>query len=249
MYSLSLQKNGKLSHKGLEKESIPFLSIEQPRFVGSCYGPMVAEYASMSSNFGRNSSFQKKSLAIFEYRYTSRLPQPLHSTLTRIDIRKKESGTSSETMWCNIISDYNVDAPSPTLTSQRNMIPSTTGATDRLKQNRSNRIVHATESISCPERKNNDDIPSPPGNSHRSTRREAALTKFRSKRKNRCYEKKVTIREREETRRAAPQGQRLVLFDNSRSIVPHGYKQSDICSILVPSKVFSIYTLTTRSGQ
>ncbi|KAK8481610.1 hypothetical protein V6N11_024217 [Hibiscus sabdariffa] len=37
-------------------------------------------------------------------------------------------------MLCNIVSAYNVDTPSPTLTSQRNMIRSTTEATDRFKQ-------------------------------------------------------------------------------------------------------------------
>ncbi|MBA0576867.1 hypothetical protein Golob_024189 [Gossypium lobatum] len=39
--------------------------------------------------------------------------------------------------------------------------------------------------------KNDDAFPSPTGNSHRSIQREAALTKFRLKRKDRCFEKKV----------------------------------------------------------
>ena len=41
------------------------------------------------------------------------------------------------------------------------------------------------------ESKNDDSFPSPGGNSHCSIQREAALTKFRLKRKDRCYEKKV----------------------------------------------------------
>ncbi|XVF12761.1 hypothetical protein REPUB_Repub08aG0147300 [Reevesia pubescens] len=67
-------------------------------------------------------------------RYTSRLSQPLHSTMTSVSDQKKESGSNSEKMMPNIISEYNSDNPSPTLTSQRNMIPLTTGATGQLKQ-------------------------------------------------------------------------------------------------------------------
>ncbi|XWS38060.1 hypothetical protein CRYUN_Cryun19dG0098500 [Craigia yunnanensis] len=67
-------------------------------------------------------------------RYTSRLLQPLHSTLTSVSDQKKESMNNSEKMLSNIISEYNSDTPSPTLASQRNMIPLTTGATGELKQ-------------------------------------------------------------------------------------------------------------------
>ncbi|XP_007039205.2 PREDICTED: two-component response regulator-like APRR5 isoform X2 [Theobroma cacao] len=67
-------------------------------------------------------------------RYTSRVSQPLHSTLTSVRDQKKESGTNSEKMLSNVISEYNSDTPSPTLTSQRSMIPLTTGATGKWKQ-------------------------------------------------------------------------------------------------------------------
>ena len=42
--------------------------------------------------------------------------------------------TNSEKMLSNIISEYNSGTPSPTLTSQRNMFPLTSGATGELKQ-------------------------------------------------------------------------------------------------------------------
>ncbi|KAK6262576.1 hypothetical protein QUC31_008392 [Theobroma cacao] len=67
-------------------------------------------------------------------RYTSRVSQPLHSTLTSVRDQKKESGTNSEKMLSNVISEYNSDTPSPTLTSQRSMIPLTTGATGKWMQ-------------------------------------------------------------------------------------------------------------------
>ncbi|XWS61421.1 hypothetical protein CRYUN_Cryun07bG0124500 [Craigia yunnanensis] len=67
-------------------------------------------------------------------RYTSILSQPMHSTLTRVSDQKRESGTNSEKMLSNIISEYNSDNPSHTLTSQRSMIPLTTGTTGQLKQ-------------------------------------------------------------------------------------------------------------------
>ncbi|XVF53283.1 hypothetical protein PTKIN_Ptkin05aG0087000 [Pterospermum kingtungense] len=66
-------------------------------------------------------------------RYTSRQSQPFHSTLTSTSDQKKESVSNPEKM-SNIISEYNSDTPSPTLTSQRNMFPLTTGATGQLKQ-------------------------------------------------------------------------------------------------------------------
>ncbi|XP_021293660.1 two-component response regulator-like APRR5 isoform X2 [Herrania umbratica] len=67
-------------------------------------------------------------------RYTSRVSQPLHSTVTSVRDQKKESGTNSEKMLSNVISEYNSDTRSPTLTSQRSMIPLTTGATGKRKQ-------------------------------------------------------------------------------------------------------------------
>ncbi|XP_022736619.1 two-component response regulator-like APRR5 [Durio zibethinus] len=67
-------------------------------------------------------------------RYTSKLSQPLHSTWTSGSDQKKESVSNSEKMLSNIISEYNSDTPSPTPTSQRNMIPLTTGALGQLKQ-------------------------------------------------------------------------------------------------------------------
>ncbi|KAE8708615.1 Detected protein of confused Function [Hibiscus syriacus] len=67
-------------------------------------------------------------------RYTGRLSQPLHSTLTRISKQNKESGTISETLLSDIISEYNADTPNPKLNSQRSMIPLTTAATDQLEQ-------------------------------------------------------------------------------------------------------------------
>ncbi|KAE8678247.1 Two-component response regulator-like APRR9 [Hibiscus syriacus] len=67
-------------------------------------------------------------------RYASRVSQPLHSTLMSFGDQKKDSETNSEKMLTNVISEYNSDTPSPTLTSQRSMIPFTTGATAELKQ-------------------------------------------------------------------------------------------------------------------
>ncbi|KAL4385203.1 hypothetical protein GQ457_15G011750 [Hibiscus cannabinus] len=67
-------------------------------------------------------------------RYISGLSQPLHSTLTSISKQNKESEPNSEMPLTSVISEYSDYTPSPTLTSQRNMIPSTTGASDKLKQ-------------------------------------------------------------------------------------------------------------------
>lgn len=168
----------------------------------------------------------------------------------------------------NIVSEHDAATPSPTVTSQRNMIPSTVGATDQSR--------HTEVATSCMEQRecpssvtqheptfgvnpsrhssletnssrqfydqlasgtnqmdqkldsvedkghisptvnqngigsfcngsvsqlngiaygsssaSNSNVPAPAGNSHRSIQREAALTKFRLKRKDRCYEKKV----------------------------------------------------------
>ncbi|XP_022762885.1 two-component response regulator-like APRR5 isoform X2 [Durio zibethinus] len=275
-------------------------------------------------------------------RYTSRPSQPLHSTLTCVSDQKKESMTNSEKMLSNIISEYNSDTPSPTLTSQRNMIPLTTGATGQLKQtevavscmqqrvfpvpvpvkgirlnnlsdghnsvippifcvqsssfpmpspssanqqepafsvnpfrhssfetnssrqlydqlasntNQANQPLHKLEQkldsvenrhispttdqsasssfcngplsqlngivygstgasngnvdqvaiVRAPtESKNDDSFPSPGGNSHRSIQREAALTKFRLKRKDRCYGKKVRYESRKKLAEKRP---------------------------------------------
>ncbi|XVE58262.1 hypothetical protein DITRI_Ditri04bG0156400 [Diplodiscus trichospermus] len=66
-------------------------------------------------------------------RYSSRISLPLHSMLTSAGDQKKESGSNSEKMLSNIVSEYTSDTPSPTLTSQRNTIPST-GTTGQLKR-------------------------------------------------------------------------------------------------------------------
>ncbi|OMO97792.1 hypothetical protein COLO4_14371 [Corchorus olitorius] len=55
-----------------------------------------------------------------------------------------------------------------------------------------------------PESKNDDNFLSPSGNSHRSIQREAALTKFRLKRKDRCYEKKVRYESRKKLAEQRP---------------------------------------------
>ncbi|XVF10182.1 hypothetical protein REPUB_Repub07fG0160700 [Reevesia pubescens] len=277
-------------------------------------------------------------------RYTSRLSQPLHSTLTSVGDQKKESGTNSEKMLSNIISEYNSDTSSPTMTFQRKMIPLSTGATGQLKQTevaasctpqrvfpvpvpvkgiRLNNMCDGYNSVTPPifcaqsssspvpspssanqqdpafcvnlfhhssfeanssgqlydqlasdtnqstnhplhkldqkldsiedrghispttdqsasssfcngslgqlngiaygstgasngnvdqvaivrasiESKNNDSVPCPGGNSHRSIQREAALTKFRLKRKDRCYEKKVRYESRKKLAEQRP---------------------------------------------
>ncbi|XP_022722776.1 two-component response regulator-like APRR5 [Durio zibethinus] len=276
-------------------------------------------------------------------RYTSRQSQPLHSTLTSVSNQNKESGTNSEKMLSNIVSEYNFDTPSPMLTSQRNMIPLTTETTGQLRSTeaaascmqhrvfpvpvsvkgvRLNNLcdghtvippIFCTQSISSPvpspsssnqqepafrvnpfrhssfetnssgqlydqlasnanqstnqplhkldqkldstedrghispatdqiasssfcngslsqlngiaygssgasngnidqvaivrastENKNDDSFPSPGGNSHRSIQREAALTKFRLKRKDRCYEKKVRYESRKKLAEQRP---------------------------------------------
>ncbi|KAL4362593.1 hypothetical protein GQ457_04G038180 [Hibiscus cannabinus] len=54
------------------------------------------------------------------------------------------------------------------------------------------------------ESKNDDDFPSPFGNSHRSLQREAALNKFRLKRKDRCFEKKVRYESRKKLAEQRP---------------------------------------------
>ncbi|KAA3464681.1 two-component response regulator-like APRR5 isoform X1 [Gossypium australe] len=67
-------------------------------------------------------------------RYTSRVSQPLHSTSMSFSDQKKDSGTNSEKMLTNIMSENNSNTPSPTLTSQRNTNPLTIGAAVELKQ-------------------------------------------------------------------------------------------------------------------
>ncbi|MBA0593575.1 hypothetical protein Gorai_010511, partial [Gossypium raimondii] len=230
--------------------------------------------------------------------YSNRLSQPQHSTLTSISNKKKESGSNSETILSNIVSEHDAATPSPTVTSQRNMIPSTAGATDKsrhteaatscmeqrecpssvnqheptfgvnpfhhssLEMNSSrqfydrlasgtnqmdqkldsvedkghisptvnqsgtgsfcngsisqlNGIAYGSSSASnsnvdqvivraSTERKNDDNVPAPAGNSHRSIQREAALTKFRLKRKDRCYEKKVRYESRKKLAEQRP---------------------------------------------
>ncbi|GLU12105.1 hypothetical protein SLE2022_288110 [Rubroshorea leprosula] len=54
------------------------------------------------------------------------------------------------------------------------------------------------------ERKKEDGLLSPNGTSHRSIQREAALTKFRLKRKDRCYEKKVRYESRKKLAEQRP---------------------------------------------
>ncbi|TYG42827.1 hypothetical protein ES288_D12G288200v1 [Gossypium darwinii] len=231
-------------------------------------------------------------------RYSNRLSQPQHSTLTSISNKKKESGSNSETILSNIVSEHDAATPSPTVTSQRNTIPSTAGATDQsrhtevatscmeqrecpssvnqheptfgvnpfhhssLEMNSSrqfydrlasgtnqmdqkldsvedkghisptvnqsgtgsfcngsisqlNGIAYGSGSASnsnvdqvivraSTERKNDDNVPAPAGNSHRSIQREAALTKFRLKRKDRCYEKKVRYESRKKLAEQRP---------------------------------------------
>ncbi|MBA0564038.1 hypothetical protein Golob_008996 [Gossypium lobatum] len=231
-------------------------------------------------------------------RYSNRLSQPQHSTMTSISNKKKESGSNSETILSNIIPEHDAATPSPTVTSQRNMIPSTVGATDQsrhtevatscmeqrecpssvnqheptfgvnpfhdssLEMNSSrqfydrlvsgtnqmdqkldsvedkghisptvnqsgtssfcngsisqlNGIAYGSSSASnsnvdqvivraSTERKNDDNVPAPAGNSHRSIQREAALTKFRLKRKDRCYEKKVRYESRKKLAEQRP---------------------------------------------
>ncbi|PPR98582.1 hypothetical protein GOBAR_AA22091 [Gossypium barbadense] len=231
-------------------------------------------------------------------RYSNRLSLPQHSTLTSISNKKKESGSNSETILSNIVSEHDAATPSPTVTSQRNMIPSTAGATDQsrhtevatscmeqrecpssvnqheptfgvnpfhhssLEMNSSrqfydrlasgtnqmdqkldsvedkghisptvnqsgtgsfcngsisqlNGIAYGSGSASnsnvdqvivraSTERKNDDNVPAPAGNSHRSIQREAALTKFRLKRKDRCYEKKVRYESRKKLAEQRP---------------------------------------------
>ncbi|XP_017608988.1 two-component response regulator-like APRR5 isoform X4 [Gossypium arboreum] len=192
-------------------------------------------------------------------RYSSRPSQPLQSTLTSASDQKKESGTDSEKMLPNSISEYNSDTASPTLTPQRNTNPLTTGTTGQLKQtevvasctqqkldqkmnstedrghispttdqsatssfcngslSQLNGIAYGSSAASnnsnieqvavvraSADSKNDDVFPSPTGNSHRSIQREAALTKFRLKRKDRCFEKKVRYESRKKLAEQRP---------------------------------------------
>ncbi|KAE8708230.1 Two-component response regulator-like APRR9 [Hibiscus syriacus] len=54
------------------------------------------------------------------------------------------------------------------------------------------------------KRKNINDFPNPTGNPHHSMEREAVLTKFRLKRKDRCYEKKVRYESRKKLAEQRP---------------------------------------------
>ncbi|TYJ07621.1 hypothetical protein E1A91_A11G017800v1 [Gossypium mustelinum] len=247
-------------------------------------------------------------------RYSSRPSQPLQSTLTSASDQKKESGTDSEKMLPNSITEYNSDTASPTLTPQRNTNPLTTGTTGQLKQtevaasctqqvilpvlvpnpslanqkelaccvnpfhhpsfksnssgqfydrlasnanqltnqplqkldqkmnstedrghiypttdqsatssfcngslSQLNGIAYGSSAASnnsnieqvavvraSADSKNDDVFPSPSGNSHRSIQREAALTKFRLKRKDRCFEKKVRYESRKKLAEQRP---------------------------------------------
>ncbi|KAG4172747.1 hypothetical protein ERO13_A11G016500v2 [Gossypium hirsutum] len=247
-------------------------------------------------------------------RYSSRPSQPLQSALTSASDQKKESGTDSEKMLPNSITEYNSDTASPTLTPQRNTNPLTTGTTGQLKQtevaasctqqvilpvlvpspslanqkelaccvnpfhhpsfksnssgqfydrlasnanqltnqplqkldqkmnstedrghiypttdqsatssfcngslSQLNGIAYGSSAASnnsnieqvavvraSADSKNDDVFPSPSGNSHRSIQREAALTKFRLKRKDRCFEKKVRYESRKKLAEQRP---------------------------------------------
>ncbi|KAL1141238.1 hypothetical protein V6Z11_A11G014800 [Gossypium hirsutum] len=176
-------------------------------------------------------------------RYSSRPSQPLQSALTSASDQKKESGTDSEKMLPNSITEYNSDTASPTLTPQRNTNPLTTGTTGQLKQTevaasctqqKLDQKMNSTEDrghiypttdqsatssfcngslsqlngiaygSSAANSKNDDVFPSPSGNSHRSIQREAALTKFRLKRKDRCFEKKVRYESRKKLAEQRP---------------------------------------------
>ncbi|KAK8503857.1 hypothetical protein V6N13_021639 [Hibiscus sabdariffa] len=261
-------------------------------------------------------------------RYSSRLSQPMHSTMTIVSDQKNESGTNCEKIFPN--TEYNFDSSGPTLTSQRNTNHLTMGTTGQLKQTevaescthrivyhvpvpvkgarlnnmhegynsvnpqilcaqassslfpspssanqqesacRVNLIRHPSFETNPPtnhplhksdqrldsvedrghvspiadqsatssfydgslnqlngiaygsnpasngnleqvavvrasiESKNDDDFPSPVGNSHRSLQREAALNKFRLKRKDRCFEKKVRYESRKKLAEQRP---------------------------------------------
>ncbi|TYG92279.1 hypothetical protein ES288_A11G017500v1 [Gossypium darwinii] len=247
-------------------------------------------------------------------RYSSRPSQPLQSALTSASDQKKESGTDSEKMLPNSITEYNSDTASPTLTPQRNTNPLTTGTTGQLKQtevaasctqqvilpvlvpspslanqkelaccvnpfhhpsfksnssgqfydrlasnanqltnqplqkldqkmnstedrghiypttdqsatssfcngslSQLNGIAYGSSAASnnsnieqvavvraSADSKNDDVFPSPSGNTHRSIQREAALTKFRLKRKDRCFEKKVRYESRKKLAEQRP---------------------------------------------
>ncbi|KAG8476392.1 hypothetical protein CXB51_033234 [Gossypium anomalum] len=282
------------AYKGVELECQRMntnISVE----AGNALAGSPREAIDFMGTFNRNFNFSSINSTS---KYSNRLSQPQHSTLTSISNKKKESGSNSETILSNIVSEHDAANPSPMVTSQRNMIPSTAGATDQSRHtevatscmeqrecpssvnqheptfgvnpfhrssvemnssrqfydrlasgtnqmdqkldsvedkghisptvNQSgtssfcngsisqlNGIAYGSSSASnsnvdqvivraSTERKNDDNVPAPAGNSHRSIQREAALTKFRLKRKDRCYEKKVRYESRKKLAEQRP---------------------------------------------
>ncbi|CAN6569694.1 unnamed protein product [Malus baccata var. baccata] len=68
----------------------------------------------------------------------------------------------------------------------------------------SNNVDQAAMFRAAPEHKNEDSFFNQNGNSHRSIQREAALNKFRLKRKDRCYDKKVRYESRKKLAEQRP---------------------------------------------
>ncbi|OMO95077.1 hypothetical protein CCACVL1_05578 [Corchorus capsularis] len=129
------------------REAIDFMGT----FNRNCNSPSVNSTSKFDSSPHLDLSLRRCNASVFENhitqerptlwhpnssaftRYTSRLSQPLHSTLTSVSDQKKESGTNSEKL-CNVISEFNSDTPSTTPTSQRSMIHLTTGTSGQWKQ-------------------------------------------------------------------------------------------------------------------
>ncbi|KAK8576488.1 hypothetical protein V6N13_032409 [Hibiscus sabdariffa] len=76
-----------------------------------------------SSSINSTRKFDSSPYLDLSLKYTSRVSQPLQSTLMSVCDHNKYSETNSEKIFANIISEYNSNIPSPTPTSQRSMIP------------------------------------------------------------------------------------------------------------------------------
>ncbi|KAK8513160.1 hypothetical protein V6N12_037651 [Hibiscus sabdariffa] len=86
-------------------------------------GVMLSNPSVFENHFTQErTTFWHPNSSVFK-RYTSRVSQPLQSTLMSVCDHNKYSETNSEKIFANIISEYNSNIPSPTPTSQRSMIP------------------------------------------------------------------------------------------------------------------------------
>ncbi|XVE64494.1 hypothetical protein DITRI_Ditri07aG0105000 [Diplodiscus trichospermus] len=150
--------------------------------------PTNQQEPALRVNLFRHSSFETNSSRLASD--TNQSNQPFHKLDQNLDedrgLISPTTDQSASSSFCNgSLSQFNGIAYGSTGASNGNV--------DQVA------IVQAST-----ESKKDDSFPSPCGNSHRSIQREAALTKFRMKRKDRCYEKKVRYESRKKLAEQRP---------------------------------------------